>query len=85
MRNVTDNGLDIIKRFEGFSPTIYVCPAGWPTIGYGHVVQDHERKEFEHGIDEGIGEDLLRFDVEVAERAVLRLIQVPLAVFLIHD
>ena len=79
MRNVTDNGLDIIKRFEGFSPTIYVCPAGWPTIGYGHVVQDHERKEFEHGIDEGIGEDLLRFDVEVAERAVLRLIQVPLA------
>ena len=78
MRHVSNVGLDLIKRFEGFSPTIYVCPAGWPTIGYGHVVRDHERKEFEHGIDEGIGEDLLRQDVEVAERSVLRLIHVPL-------
>ena len=79
MRNVTDDGLDLIKRFEGFSPTIYICPAGCPTIGYGHVVQDQERKKFEHGIDEGIGEELLRLDVAVAERAVLRLIRVPLA------
>ncbi len=38
MRHVTDAGLDLIKRFEGFSPTIYICPAGYPTIGYGHVV-----------------------------------------------
>ena len=79
MRNTSAEGLDLIKRFEGFSPTIYICPAGWPTIGYGHVVQDHERKEFEHGIDEDIGEDLLRLDAGVAERAVLRLIHVPLA------
>ena len=37
MRHVTDEGLALIKRFEGFEPEIYICPAGWPTIGYGHV------------------------------------------------
>ena len=40
MRHITDEGLRLIQRFEGFSPTIYICPAGWPTIGYGHVVKD---------------------------------------------
>jgi lysozyme len=25
----------LIKQFEGFSPTVYICPAGKPTIGYG--------------------------------------------------
>ncbi len=39
MRHVTDEGLALIKRFESFSPTIYTCPGGWPTIGYGHVVK----------------------------------------------
>ena len=26
--SVTEYGLDLIKRFEGFGPTIYICPAG---------------------------------------------------------
>ena len=78
MRHLTDDGLVLIKRFEGFQPEIYVCPAGWPTIGYGHVVRDHERDRFADGIDEAEAEDLLRRDVEFAERAVLRLIRVPL-------
>ncbi len=46
MRHVTQEGLDLIKRFEGFSPTVYICPGGLPTIGYGHVVKDHEREQF---------------------------------------
>ncbi len=79
MRHVTQEGLDLIKRFEGFSPAVYICPGGWPTIGYGHVVRGDEREQFEDGIEESIGEELLRLDVEVAERAVLRLIQVPLS------
>ena len=78
MRHITDDGLDLICRFEGFRPTIYICPAGWPTIGYGHVVRDHERKRFADGIDDEIGEELLRHDVGTAVRAVLRLIHVPL-------
>ncbi len=78
MRHVTDDGLALIKRFEGFSPTIYICPGGWPTIGYGHVVREGERERFASGIGEDEAEDLLRRDVGVAERAVLRLITVPL-------
>jgi GH24 family phage-related lysozyme (muramidase) len=78
MRHVTEAGLDLIKHFEGFSPTIYVCPGGWPTIGYGRVVREAERERFASDIGEDEAEDLLRRDVGVAERAVLRLISVPL-------
>jgi lysozyme len=75
-RAVSDKGLDLIKRFEGFSRTVYFCPAGYPTIGYGHVIKDDE--DFSAGIDEAKGEKLLRQDAQIAERAVLRLINVPL-------
>jgi len=33
---------DMIKSNEGFSPTIYKCPAGKPTIGYGHLVTNKD-------------------------------------------
>ncbi|MES9843245.1 MAG: lysozyme [Candidatus Sedimenticola sp. 6PFRAG5] len=78
MRHITQEGLDLIKRFEGFSPTIYICPAGYQTIGYGHVVRNEEKERFDAGIDQEQGEELLRRDAQVAERAVLRLITVPL-------
>lgn len=32
---VSNKGLDLIKEFEGFSSTPYLCPAGIATIGYG--------------------------------------------------
>ena len=79
MRRITEDGLDLIKRFEGYRSTIYICPAGWPTIGYGHVVRESERDRFSAGIDERAAEELLRRDVETAEKAVLRLIHVPLS------
>jgi len=79
MRHITQEGLELIKRFEGFSPTIYICPAGYPTIGYGHVVREDERERFADGIDEQEAEDLLQRDVRWAERGVLRLIDVPLS------
>ncbi len=78
MRHVTEEGLNLIKRFEGFSPTIYICPAGYPTIGYGHVVLAHEQDQFATGITQADATELLRKDVRIAERAVLRLISVPL-------
>jgi len=78
MRHVTEVGLNLIKRFEGFSPTIYICPAGYPTIGYGHVVLAHEKDRFAPGITHAEASELLRKDVGIAERAVMRLISVPL-------
>ena len=76
MRHITQTGLDLIKKFEGFSPTVYICPAGHKTIGYGHMVKKGEK--FSKGIDEFEAQQLLQQDVEIAEQAVLRLISVPL-------
>ena len=78
MRTITQQGVDLIKRFEGFSSTIYNCPAGYDTIGYGHLVKLAERRQFEQGVTEQQAEGLLRQDVKTAEQAVLRLIHVPL-------
>ncbi|KZZ74690.1 muraminidase [Oleiphilus sp. HI0132] len=75
MRHITQDGIDLIKRFEGFSSSVYICPAGYPTIGYGHLVRSGE--SFTE-ITETDAEELLRKDVESAERAVLRLVNVPL-------
>ena len=77
MRHITDNGLDLIKRFEGFSPTIYICSGGWPTIGYGHVIRELEGDQYKAGIDKEIGTALLQRDIGASERALLRLIRVP--------
>ncbi len=78
MRTITREGLELIKHFEGFEPEIYLDAAGYPTIGYGHLIRDEERDMFQNGITEVAGEALLIKDVTTAERAVLRLINVPL-------
>ena len=77
MRVTIEAGLQLIKLFEGFSPTVYLCPAGYPTIGYGHVVQDAEH--WPTPLAEAEGDELLRRDLIRYENAVCRLIQVPLS------
>jgi len=74
--NVSAQGLMLIQRFEGFSPVVYRCPAGIPTIGYGHVVRDVQA--FADGMDEAEAGRLLEADVRIAEWAVRRLIDVRL-------
>ncbi len=78
MRHITSKGLQLIKRFEGFSSAIYLDSAGLPTVGYGHLIKPHEAAAFNASITEAKAEELLRQDVAVAESAVLRLISVPL-------
>jgi lysozyme len=81
MRHVTDKGLALIKRFEGFSATPYLCPVGWWTIGWGAVRGPDGQvvTAVTLPITEEEAEILLRRDVSLAERAVSRLISVPLA------
>lgn len=31
------SGIDLVKKYEGLKLTSYLCPAGIPTIGYGHT------------------------------------------------
>ena len=37
---ISDKGLDLIKRFEGLRLDAYRCPAGIWNIGYGHTGPD---------------------------------------------
>lgn len=37
-----DLAAGIIKEFEGLSLAPYLCPAGLPTVGYGHVIREGE-------------------------------------------
>lgn len=71
-------GLELIARFEGFSPVPYRCPAGWLTIGYGHLITRADGEKFKAGISEPVAMALLRMDVVLAESAVHRAIKVPL-------
>lgn len=76
-RSASDAGLALIRAFEGFSPTIYLCPAGYQTVGYGHIVANDEA--FDKPLSLMEAEDLLRADLPRYESAVCRLIDAPLA------
>lgn len=72
---MTERGIELIKRFEGYSPTVYLCPAGYPTIGYGHVVSPEEREIFKNGITREQADDLLRRDLlrfEIGVKSLLK-------------
>lgn len=73
--NTSPTGIALITRFEGFARVPYRCPAGWMTIGYGHVIRAGEVLD---SIDETSARALLAHDVRAAENAVARLIHVPL-------
>lgn len=67
---MTREGIEMIKRFEGFRSEAYKCPAGMWTIGYGHT----------QGVGEGMriseqeAEKMLLNDLTKVEAAVRRLV-----------
>ncbi|MDR3323259.1 MAG: lysozyme [Zoogloeaceae bacterium] len=70
-RRVSPAGLALIREFELFSAKVYICPAGKPTIGYGHVLRPSD--SFTE-ITQEQGEAMLQTDiapVEIYLRAVL--------------
>jgi lysozyme len=71
----SQHGIDLIKAFEGFRGEAYLCPAGVWTFGYGTT------KAVAQGdtCSEEVGESLLRRDVSAFERAVTRLVKVPVS------
>ena len=62
----SNNGLNLIKRFEGCHLTAYKDPVGIPTIGYGHI------KGVKMGmkITQAQADAYLKEDVVSAEKAV---------------
>jgi len=71
-------GLELIAEFEGFSPTIYKDVAGYPTIGFGHLLKENEEKLFQNGITKEQAYELLAKDVKEAENAIIKYVRVPL-------
>lgn len=65
--NISQEGLDLIKRYEGLRLTCYVCAGGKKTIGYGHTGND---VYYGMSITEEEAEALLRDDLRRFERHV---------------
>lgn len=59
----SQRGIDLIKRYEGLVTHSYFCPAGYLTIGYGHV------KGVKKGdvVTEAQAENLLKQDLKLFE------------------
>jgi lysozyme len=73
---LSDAGLELLKRSEGFRSRTYLDVNGLPTIGYGHRLLHPE--SFPSGIGEAQAAEILVSDVREAEQAVERLVKVKL-------
>tara|TARA_Y100001970_G_C14217721_1_gene850676 strand:+ start:702 stop:1163 length:462 start_codon:yes stop_codon:yes gene_type:complete len=71
---ISQEGLSLIKKFEGCELESYKCAAGVWTIGYGSTKGVEEGME----ISQERADMLLLEDVEVFEEAVSKLVEVPL-------
>lgn len=73
---LNDAGYAIIRTFEGYSPFIYKDIAGYPTIGYGHLILNGE--EFQVPLLPESAQQLLAQDASSKVRDVNKLVQIPL-------
>lgn len=90
--NVSKKGLDLIKSFEGFVPTVQDDGFGNPTVGYGHVVSYRsdsagtaagKKAAFEKKYGKVISEEdavkLLKSDLESKYEPYLNAVEVPIS------
>jgi len=60
-------GLDLIKKFEGLRLEAYLCPAGIPTIGYGHTEGVKlGQKITEAQANRMLADDYLKFESDIS-------------------
>jgi lysozyme len=71
---ISQEGVNLIKHFEGCRLEAYKCPAGVWTIGYGHTKGVKEGD----AIEQEAAEAFLIEDLEAFEQAVARLVKVPI-------
>ena len=69
------NTIHLVKIFEGFSLTAYLCPAGIATIGYGTIKYPNGKRVSlkDHPITISQAEEFMAFELEDCVRSVLRL------------
>ena len=73
---VSDEGIKLIKHFEGVHKKPYICPAGYWTVGVGHLISRDAKLPFEwfRILSPGEIDDLLRKDLRRFELGVLRML-----------
>ena len=86
--STNQQGKNIIQVYEGLKLKAYICPTGYPTIGYGHRLIEGERiggkivqllkNRLNYTITEREASDLLRVDLRAKESFVKALVKVPL-------
>lgn len=60
--DISKNGIELIKKFEGCMLTAYKCPAGVWTIGYGHTQGVHEgQKITQETADKYLHDDIRKY------------------------
>lgn len=74
MRQINTAGLTIIKGSEGLRLKTYLCPAGIPTIGWGHTGSD---VKMGMTITPAQASDLLALDLQRFEAGVASLMRDP--------
>jgi len=67
-QSLSPSGLDFIARHEGYRDQVYNDSAGYPTIGYGHLIKPGE--DFSGGITQEQASQLLAQDTKTAVDAV---------------
>jgi lysozyme len=77
-----ENGVDLIKSMEGFSSSVYLCPAHIFTIGFGSLHgPGGDRLDGNHrDITRDEGTTLLKRDLLKTEYFVAKLVRVPLTI-----
>lgn len=79
--SVSDNGAELISKFEGFESSVYNDAAGFPTIGFGHKLTEEEKQSgkiningekinIQDGISKSQAKKVLKQDAEVATKAI---------------
>ena len=74
---VSDEGIKLIKHFEGYRETPYKCSAGYYTVGYGHLITRDSvlPSSWNRTFSSGEIDDLLRADLQRFELGVLRMLR----------
>ena len=77
MRTINDEGINLVKSFEGKSLKIYRCVGGVISVGYGSTRGWDGRplRMDMEPITDSEAEDLLRRDLKLSERWVSKLIK----------
>jgi len=70
MPEIPDALLAHIKHYEGFCAVPYICPAGYPTVGYGHRIPSLDHPN----VTEEEATALLLADVGEAQRKALLIV-----------